>query len=448
MDRASLPRSLPRTAAAALLTVWIGSAAQAQDIKRAPPVPAAVTVPDLSAIGLPHGLVVRNDTLYVGASEGLAAIDATGKLLWTLKLPAASVRHVDADAEHVAHSSADVAGLTAGSGATAALMWGDPSRKVEVSRADVGLATVKGEPVWSLKVDEPSVLSKPALGKTTLVVVGDKTARLLERKDGKLVADVSMFTNWLGISGNHATRVAVTPALWVDDTFFAAHQNWFKKVDAKGEELVATKRVRSSDNAGLTAGPVRCKDLLVIGEAAYPIGNIFTGKKARVNAVNLKGEPVWSATMDDEVGGVGSVACNDQMVVAAVNALVVAFDYSGKLLWEASNNRAGRLFPGTHRGVVRVRDVFGNAGPSVARSVVAGQQMLLEGPFLYITTRAKPDLSNTEDLVTVIEAKTGNFVEALEFGVPIIDMVVFGPQLAVSTAQGLKLVALSKPAAP
>lgn len=415
--------------------------AAAQEVKRVPPEAASITLPDLSVIGQPHGLAVHGDVLYVGASTGVAAVDAAGKLLWTSKLPPLNTRHVDADAEHVAWSGAEVVGITDGTGATAALMWGNPSRAIEVARAEAGLLTAQGQPVWSVKFDEPSALSRPALGRQAVVVLGAKSARLLKRGDGGTVGDdVVMWTNWLGISGNHVTRVAVTPAVWLGDEWIAGHQNWYKRVDAKGEEIVSARV-----NPGVTAGPMACKDAVYIGEAGYPQGTIFTGKKTRVSQIDAKGNAVWRANLDDELGGVASLACGDDAVYAATNSIVIAVSPAGQQRWEAKSERdVGQLFPGTHRGVVRVRDVLNKPGPAVARAATAGRQMVLAGPYLYITTRVRPDIQATEDLITLLDAQTGAFVEAVEVKSTVIDMIPFGPNLAVVTGHGLKLMALKK----
>lgn len=412
--------------------------AHAAEVKRVPPSPASMALPDLSAIGQPHSVVVRNGVLYVGAREGLAAVDRGGQVLWTLKLPPMSTRQVEADAEHVAWSGAEVLGLVDGTGVTAALMWNDPSRKIEVARAAAGLVTLQGTPVWSVPIEEPSALSVPTLSPQAVMVVGAKNARLLKRSDGSTLQDVVMWTNWLGISGNHVTRVAVTPAVWQGEQFVVGHQNWFKKVDNKGEEQLSAR-----NNFGVTGGPIVCKDQVYVGQAAYPIGNIFTGKKAHLAQIGAKGETTWRANLDDELGGVASLACGDELIYAATNSIVIAVSPAGKEVWEAHSERGvGQLFPGTHRGVVRVRDFFNNAGPAVARAATAGRQMLLAGPWLYITTRAKPDASHPEDLITLLDAKTGAFAEAIEIKSSVIDMVPFGPDLVVVTGKGLQLMAL------
>jgi len=119
------------------------------------------------------------------------------------------------DAEHVAYTSYAVKGLERGTGVTAALMWGSPSDRLEVESADAGLVTSQGKAVWSTKFDEPSALSPPSLGKTAVAVVTAKTVRLLDRDTGSKIGDVSMFTNYLGISANHVSRVNVTrPRHW------------------------------------------------------------------------------------------------------------------------------------------------------------------------------------------------------------------------------------------
>ena len=429
---------LHRSAGLALAATCATAPAHADEVKRVPPAPASITLPDLSAIGQPHSVVVRNGVLYVGARTGLAAVDRSGQLLWTVKLAPMNTRQVEADAEHVAWSGAEVLGLVDGGGVTAALMWNDPSRKIEVTRAAAGLVTVQGTPVWEVPFEEPSALSVPTLAPQAVMVVGAKNARLLKRSDGSSLQDIVMWTNWLGISGNHVTRVAVTPAVWHGDLFVAGHQNWFKKVDAQGEEQLSAR-----NNFGVTGGPVVCKGQVYVGQSAYPMGNIFTGKKAHLAQIGAKGETIWRANLDDELGGVASLACNDELVFAATNSIVIAVTPAGKEVWEAHSERGvGQLFPGTHRGVVRVRDIFNNAGPAVARAATAGRQMLVAGPWLYITTRAKPEASHPEDLITLLDAKTGAFVEAIDIKSTVIDMVPFGPDLAVVTGKGLQLVAL------
>jgi len=439
IDNAGTTAFLAGLATTGLLAAGLIGAgpAIAQDGKRIAPPPASVEAPDLSEVGRAHSLAVRKDILYVGATGGLAAIDATGKLLWTVKLPGVSSRHVDADDGSVAYTSYDIVGLVAGGGAAAVLTWGDPARKLEVASADAGLVSLKGEPVWNVRFEEPSALSVPTLGKTAITVGAARSTRVLDRASGAKIADVKMFTNWLGVADGNATRIAATPALLVGDEFATVHQNWFKKINARGDETFS-----SSVKTQHTAGPLACNGSIVVGEGAYPMGNVFTGKKARFWAVDASGKQVWNNTMDDEVGGVGSLACNDQLIFAATNVIVVAVDPAGKKVWEASNDRAGRLFPGTYRGVLRVRDIFNNAGPAVARSVTAGRQMVVAGPYLYITTRATPDVKATEDVITVLDAGTGAFVEAYEVRTSVIDMTVFGKDLVLATGDGLKLVGL------
>ena len=75
------------------------------------------------------------------------------------------------------------------------------------------------------------------------------------------------------------------------------------------------------------------------------------------------------------------------------------------------------------------------------RSVTAGQQMLVAGPHLYITTRAAPDTKSTEDVISVLDTKTGALVAAYEVKTSVIDMAVFGKDLVLATGDGLKLIA-------
>jgi hypothetical protein len=83
------------------------------------------------------------------------------------------------------------------------------------------------------------------------------------------------------------------------DAVITGHQSWMKKVPAKGEELMGAKSLGKNFTM-LTSGPIACKDRLILSEAAYPMGNVSTGKKAKVYAATAKPESLWVGETDDE----------------------------------------------------------------------------------------------------------------------------------------------------
>lgn len=429
---------LRRRHLAALAALSATVAAQAQDIARVAPAPASIQAPELAAsIGRVHSLLVKDGRLVVGATRGVAVIDAEGRLVWSTPLPEADARAVDVEGGQVAYTSYVINGFERSGGLTSALMWGNPSLRLDIASAELGLIGADGKALWSTKSAEVSALSPPALGKGAVAVQGAKALRLYERNGGMPVGDeVSMFTNWLGISAGWATRLPVARPLWVGDELFAAHQSWFKKVSAGGEEIVATKSLGKNFTM-LLAGPLMCGGKVMLAEAAYPEGNIFTGKKARVYAAGAKGEPLWYAQTEDDEMGVPDLACNDDLIFAVSNAQIVAFSHDGKPQWTYAS-KGGVLVPGTHRGMLKAGTL------PIAHQIAAGRQVLAVGPYLYVTSRAERNWKGKADVITVFDAKSGKIVEQIDPQTMIVDMAVFGSDLALATSEGLRFVGLKR----
>jgi hypothetical protein len=423
--------------AASFVLALIGTAVcaptHAKDIARVQPAPATVTAPDLGAIGSAVSLLVKNDRLYVGATAGLAMIGPDGTVLSSVPLPAASGRGLDADGDQIAYTGYAIKGLEAGTGLTAALMWGSPSDRLVVDRAEVGLIGADGKLLWSVPVATPTALSPPAFGKDAIAVQSSETADLYSRADGTL-ASVPMFMNKLGISKNWVSRMPVMRPLWLGDEVFVAHQVYFKRISAKGEQLGYTIELGKRFTT-LTSGPLLCKDKILLSEAAYPEGNIFTGKKARVYAANGKLEKIWHADTEEDVTGVGDLVCTDDLIYAVSNSEVVAFTHEGKEAWRFEGKDYALMF-GTHRGVLWAGSL------PVANKVNSGRQAVIAGPYLYVTGRSGKKFREMPDDILVFDAKTGKRLEQIETNASIIDMAVFGPNLALATTDGLRFVGL------
>lgn len=421
----------------AVLIAFAIRPAEAADVKRVDLAPSPIAVPDLSAIGRPQTLRVHEGKLYVAGTAGVAALDAGGQLLWTVSLPEADARSLDVDANGVGFTSFSIIGYERGKGAAGALLWGEPSVKLDTTDARVGLLSSDGKLLWNIAVAEPSALSPPALGKDRVAVLGSKSLYLYQRADGTQVgAPVLMFTNYLGLSANSNTRLPVTQPLWQGDTVFAAHQSWFKKVSAEGKQLLSTKEL-GKNFTFLLSGPIQCKELIMLAEASYPEGTIFTGKKARVYASNVDLKPVWYAQTEDDETGVEDLVCNDEMIYAVSNAMISAFSYDGKTRWQYES-KGGILVPGTHRGMVHAGTL------PIAHQPVAGRQVVATGAFLYVTSRAERNWKGKFDVITVFDANKGSIIEQIDPKSIIVDMAVFGSNLALVTGDGLKLTALKQ----
>jgi hypothetical protein len=184
-------------------------------------------------------------------------------------------------------------------------------------------------------------------------------------------------------------------------------------------------------------GPLPCKDRVILSEAAYPEGNIISGKKARVYAANAKGEGVWCTETNDDVIGTADLAYNDDTIFAVGNAEVTALDYEGKVRWRHTS-KGGTLIPGTFRGILRAGTL------PIAHQITAGRQDVAAGPYLYVTSRSERNWKGKLDVITVFDAKSGEVLEQIDTATMIVDMAVFGKDLALTTSEGLRFIALKK----
>ncbi|MFO1298614.1 MAG: hypothetical protein U1F25_20490 [Rubrivivax sp.] len=290
--------------------------------------------------------------------------------------------------------------------------------------------------MWQVKLAEATGLSPPALGGKALAVQGAKNLLLYERATGKPITEILTFTNWLGLSDAWNSRLPVMRPLWVDGGVITAHQSWMKKVNEQGEELVATKSLGKNFTM-LTTGPLLCKDKVILSEAAYPEGNIFSGKKARVYAASVKGEKVWYEETPDDVAGTSDLTCNEDTIFAVSNAMVTAFSYAGKEQWRYVS-KGGVLIPGTHRGLLKAGTL------PIAHQITAGRQAVVAGPYLYVTSRAERTWKGKSDVITVFDIAKGEIVEQIDPNTIIVDMAVFGSDLALTTTEGLRFIALKQ----
>jgi outer membrane protein assembly factor BamB len=421
--------TLVLAAACAALT----TAADAADPKRVEPLPATLTAPDLSSIGRPHGLLARDGRLYVGATGGVAVIEADGKLAWSTPLAAANVRWVDVDGGQVAWTSYVVQGVQ-GTGELAGALLGEMAKRFAVASAEVGLVGADGQPAWSVAVADPSALSPPALGKDAVAVQGSKDLKLFGRADGAALPDVRMFIDYAGMSGNITSRMPVTRPLWQGDEVLAAHQSYFKKVSAKGAELGSTKEL-GKEFTYLLSGPVLCKDKILLGDAARVHGGLIGTREARVFAANAQLKPIWSAGTQEDVNGIGDLVCSDDLVFVVSSTRVAAFTHDGKEAWDYES-KGGVLIPGTHRGVDKIERL------PIDYNVTGGEQVVVAGPYLYVTSRAEKKWNGKLDVITVFDAKSGKLLEQIDVKTKVVDMAVFGSHLALTTSDGLRFIGL------
>ena len=397
---------------------------------------------ELAQIGLVTSLRVSGDTLYVGGTTGLAALDHSGKVLWTLELPAAMARQIDADGQHVAFTSFDLAGIDRSALLGSKFLAGDLLAKPKYINAVVGLVTLDGKLVWSVSSSEQTRLSPPALGRTGVGVTRTKSFGLFDLATGRESANISMETSMLG-EGLDLQSATTRPLVW-NDNFFVAHLHTLVKVGPGGEELATSHRF------GLTL-PFHCitGGPTLFGKKVY-FGNISPerDKDPLLLAVDEKGGNAGKEDLDAGSKTRSPATClvvNGNRLYVASNFTVFAYDESGEKLWKAGN-KGGGLYPGSHRGVKFIGNSFEKVFP-VPKSLLANTQMVATARYLYITSSHKKDLhgverAETTDALTVLDAKTGKYVNSIFLDVLILDMVLYDSQLALATTDGIKFLPL------
>jgi hypothetical protein len=222
--------------------------------------------------------------------------------------------------------------------------------------------------------------------------------------------------------------------LWVKDGVFVAHQSWMKKLSPRGDEMLATKSL-GKNFFFLTSGPILCDGKVILSEAAYPEGNIFSGKKAWVYGASPEGVSVLGAQTDDDVNGIGDLACNNESIFAVGNAHISTFGYDGKPKW-CFTSKGGAMLFGTQRGILRAGTL------PIAHQAAAGRQALVSGGYLYVTARG--ERGGPVDVINVFDAKSGELLEKIDVKTMVADMVVFNDNLALTTTEGLKFIALKR----
>lgn len=400
------------------LIILSGCAISIDHSKVVEPAYQAKISPDISKIGTVTSIKEHGGTLYVGAQNGIAAMDPSGQVLWMLDLPQTGVRLIDADAENVAFTSYTSAG-TKFNGLKSILIWGVGDKRV-VTDVTVGLATSQGKLLWSVESKEKTALSPPALSKNAIGVVDSMSFTLYGKNDGGVIKNIPMEYNMLGFGRALAELLPTTRPAVINDDFYVTHSVFIIKVNEGGKLLKNTRKYGAISGYGeIVSGPIVFNNLLC-----------YTNEDGshRIFAADADVKLKWIEKFKDD-SAAGSIAANHENVFVATNFRLFAFDKKGNMVWEAKDG--GGLEAGAYRGVRYVQSIASQKYPNT-------QQMVATDRHVYITSR----FNKNGDAVTVLNAKTGEYVESINVKGYIFDMAVFGSNLAVATSDGLRLVAI------
>ena len=98
-------------------------------------------------------------------------------------------------------------------------------------------------------------------------------------------------------------------------------------------------------------------------------------------------------------------------------------------VWDQVNKKGG-LYPSKYQGLKYAK------GTNHAARRSQGQLIVADEKNVYVAT----NLSKTSDALTVLNAKTGEYVGSLDLGTFVSDMALVGGKIALATDDGLKLV--------
>lgn len=397
---------------------------------------------DIKTVGHVTSVSAFNGNLYIAGQDGIAAMDGSGKILWALPLPWGEIRLLDVDAGNVAFT-VYTPGSTVKDGQTSLTLF--KGFKVDSFKdARFGLVTHNGELVWTADSSEASKLSPPTLAKDTIGVTRINTFALLDRKTGKEIAKVDVGASGLfgGLVKGASSQSPCPKPVLANGAFYVAHfQNLLKIDAASGKQLESRSRFGLfSPFIQITAGPIQFQDMLVFG-------NTHVIKASYIFAANADLGEKWSEKITDKhkhlmadntFAGAASIASNNDQIFMATNFHIWAFDKKGNDLWERQNKDGG-LYPGQYRGLQYgeslIPEIGWFSGNVWGTERYPGNQMIATDKKVYITSAY-----NQGDALTVLDAKSGDYIESIDTKTKILDMAIFGPKIALATTDGLKLM--------
>lgn len=380
-----------------------------------------VSAAELAKVGRITSMRESGGTLFIGAEKGLAAVDASGKVLWTVELPAATARLIEADADGVAFDSFDADGVEQ-AGAVSAFLLGDLGDEPHFKDQTIGAATRDGKLLFTAPAKTGITrMSPPGLSKDGIAVSRGRGFFVYSRADGHELGSTAMGSEG-GLGESIVLNASFNRPAFLNGSWYASHLSEFVKTDATGKEQDRTRMwslFLALEN--LAVGPVVFKDRLVVGAA--PSG---AGKKPAVFGFDKDGGKDWKEFVDDKLSGVGSITSNSKLLYVATNFHVVAMSEKGSTKWEKVNGGGG-LYPSKYRGL-RFTQNFG-----ARRS--QGQLILADEKTVYVASKYQDG-----DALTALNAESGEYQGSLPLGTHVTDMAFVGGKIALATDDGLKLI--------
>jgi outer membrane protein assembly factor BamB len=385
---------------------------------------AAPAAPDLSAIGQPTRFIEHGGTLYVAGVNGIAAVAADGKVLWSTPLDPTGVREIAVDDAGIAYTGYEIIG----SKTSVWIFLGEMPKKLEFAPSIIGMLAPDGTKTWQA-AGPSSRISPPCLTPSSVAVVLGQTFQIYGRADGKVTIskvdlDPAMLPN------EYAGRMYRPRPLYVDGNFVGGYFYKIYRLGPNGEEI----EVDSKGKTNIVAGPILFKGNMLIG--SYDITMDGNVNESLIAVLETKGEfkKVLRKEIGDDKSATGDIVVDGDTIYASSNFTVSAIDsVEGKRIWDVKGED-GALSAGSMRGV-RFARTFGYR-------YWGGQLMVMAGDHLYLSTRREIAKKTWADVITVLNKKDGTYVKTIDIKKDIVDMLVWGDRLVLATEDGVKYLAL------
>jgi len=398
-------------------------AAKIEHTKVVPPKFALEAPAELQAIGHPTRLLERGGTLYVAGVDGIAALSADGKLLWSTPLDTTGVREIAIDDSGIAYTGYQIIGAKTS-------VWaflGDVVKKLEFAPSVVGMLGPDGAKRWQAN-GPSSRISAPCLTPNSVAVLTGEKFHIYSRADGALTVS-TMDLEPAMLPNSLAGRMYRPAPFWINNEFVGGYYYNFYRIGPAGEEINKENKVKTN----IVAGPMLFQGKILVG--SYSTAPDNSVNKSLVTLVEPSGDfgKVWREDIADDHSATGDIVIDGDTIYASTNFTLAALDAKGKKIWD-EEGKEGALTNGSMRGV-RFTNSFGYR-------YWGGHLLALVGDRLYLSTRREVSKKNWQDVITVVSKKDGSYVETLDIQKEIVDMAVWGGHLAIATPDGVKFLAV------
>jgi hypothetical protein len=183
----------------------------------------------------------------------------------------------------------------------------------------------------------------------------------------------------------------------------------------------------------MVAGPEDLGGNLLLGSYILkPDGSVDDAQVALVKPA--KGfDKVWKESIAGARSATGDLVVDGDVIDASSNFTVAALDSGGKKLWDAEGKEEA-LSPGSMRGV--------RFAGSFRYRYWGGRLLAVAGDRFYLATTREVAKKTWADVITVLDKRSGAYLETLDVKAPIVDMATAGGHLVLATSEGLQILSL------